>query len=292
MRVYATGEFLSRVLKIPISNPAANSLNVNAFDESSRATGSRFGGVQTYWANEADTATASRPKFRAMNLTLGKILGVVYCTDELVQDASGLEAYLTEAFTAEFAFKAELAATFGTGAGQLLGCMNSPGLITVAKESGQATATIVSANIQNMYARMWGPSRSKAIWLVNSEVEPKLIGTTISVGTAGSVLPLYCPSEDADKPFATMLGRPVIPVEYCSAPGTLGDILFVDPAEYLLTEKDGVQTVPSLHVKFLTDECAFRFTWRVAGQPIWHTPLTPLNGSLTVSSMVTLAARP
>jgi hypothetical protein len=31
--------------------------------------------------------------------------------------------------------------------------------------------------------------------------------------------------------------RPVIPVEYGSAPGTLGDIILVDPGEYLLTEK-------------------------------------------------------
>jgi hypothetical protein len=42
----------------------------------------------------------------------------------------------------------------------------------------------------------------------------------------------------------------VIPVTYCSAPCALGDIIFVDPGEYLLTEKDGIQMAQSLQVKF------------------------------------------
>ncbi len=61
-RTYDTGILASKVAKIPISTNA-NGLKINAVDENSRGNGSRWGGIQTYWENEAEQFTASRPKF-------------------------------------------------------------------------------------------------------------------------------------------------------------------------------------------------------------------------------------
>jgi hypothetical protein len=47
----------------------------------------------------------------------------------------------------------------------------------------------------------------------------------------------------------------------------------------------------SMHVRFLYDETAFRFVFRMDGQPLWDKPLTPYKGTTTTSTTVTLATR-
>lgn len=86
-RTYETGILASKVKKIPISTNA-NGLKINAVDEDSRANGSRWGGVQTYWEAEADEHTGSKPKFRQMELSLKKLTGLCYATDELLDRKS------------------------------------------------------------------------------------------------------------------------------------------------------------------------------------------------------------
>ena len=102
-RVYETGQLASRVRRIPIS-ANANGLKMNAVAETSRATGSRWGGVVGYWVGEGGTKTASAPKLRQMELGLHKLAALCYATDELLADASALEAVIQQAFAEEFAW--------------------------------------------------------------------------------------------------------------------------------------------------------------------------------------------
>jgi HK97 family phage major capsid protein len=57
----------------------------------SRADGSRWGGVQGYWAPEAGAVTASKPRFALLTLELHKLTALVNVTDELLKDATGLD---------------------------------------------------------------------------------------------------------------------------------------------------------------------------------------------------------
>ena len=82
-RMYSDGEILDRLERIPIS-PNANGVKINAVDEDSRVDGSRWGGLQAFWANEADPYTASKAKYRQIELRLNKLTGLSYVTDELV----------------------------------------------------------------------------------------------------------------------------------------------------------------------------------------------------------------
>lgn len=288
-RVYETGQLIGRTRQVPIS-ANANGLKVNAIDETSRANGSRFGGVRGYWANEADEKTASKPKFRQMELDLKKLIGLCYATDELLQDATALESIIMQAFPEEFVFKAEDAMINGTGAGQPLGILNSGCLVSVAKETGQAAATIVPENIAKMWSRCWGRSRANAVWMINQDVEPQLHLMSLPVGTGG--VPVYLPAGGlSQSPYATLYGRPVIPVEYCATIGTQGDILLGDWDQYLMIQKGGVQAASSIHVRFIYDETTFRFVWRLDGQPIWKSALTPYKGSNTLSPFVALDTR-
>ncbi len=287
--VHEMGAVSSRVRRLPVG-PNANGLKMNAIDETSRASGSRWGGVEAYWMDEGQTKTATKPKLRQMEWTLKKLIALMYATDELIQDATALSAVASAAFTEEMGFQLEDAIINGSGAGDPLGILNSTALITVAKEGSQVAKTIVTNNIIKMRSRMHPKSRANAVWFVNLDVEPELHNMTLVVGTGG--IAVWMPAGGlSGQPFDTLFGRPVIPVEYCQTLGTKGDIYFADLSQYGVIEKGGVQAASSIHVQFLTDQMTFRWVMRTDGQSMWSSPLTPKNGSTTTSPFVTLATR-
>jgi len=288
-RTYEASILASRVRRIPIG-PNSNGLILKTVDEKSRATGSRWGGVHAYWAAEAGPKTKSTPTFGELELKLKKLIGLCYTTDELLQDAEALEAIITQAFTEEFSWMADEAIFTGTGVGQPLGILNAPASVTVAKETGQAANTILYQNIVKMYSRMWGRSRPNAVWLINQDIEPQLFTMSMAVGAGG--IPVYMPAGGLSaSPYGTLIGRPVIPNEHSETLGTVGDIMFADLSQYIMIDKGGISTASSIHVKFLYDETAFRFVYRVDGQPLWSIALTPAKGSNTLSPFVALATR-
>lgn len=288
-RAYQTGQVASRCRRIPVGTNA-NGLKIPGIDETSRATGSRWGGVRAYWLGEADEKIASKPKFRMIELNLKKMIGLCYATDELLQDATALAAIISQAFSEEFGFMLDDGVINGTGAGMPMGIMNSPCIVQVNKETGQLAATVVYENIVNMWSRCYAKSRTNAVWLINQDVEPQLFTMGIVVGTGGS--PVYMPPGGASAaPYGTLFGRPVIPIEQCQTLGTAGDIILGDFSQYLLIDKGAMQTAQSIHVRFVYDESVFRFVYRVDGQPLWNATLTPFKGSNTLSPFVRLQTR-
>jgi HK97 family phage major capsid protein len=288
-RAYTQGEILKRVNKIPISGNS-NGIKLYGIDETSRADGSRFGGIRSYWTAEGGLKLDSKPKFREMDMRLHKIAALVYCTDELLQDTAALEAWITSRLPDELRFKAEDAILTGTGAGMPLGIFNSGAAITVPAEAGQLAGTVVFENIVNMWSRLYASSRSNAVWLVDQSVEPQLYTMSLSIGAGG--IPVYMPAGGiSGAPFSTLFGRPIITVEYLSQLGTKGDIVLADLSQYTVIDKGDVQQASSMHVRFLYDETVYRFVYRIDGQPEWNSPLTPKNGGATVSPFVVLATR-
>lgn len=289
-RVYDEGILANRTRQVEIS-AKSNKFKTNMIDETSRATGSRMGGVQIYRAAEADTVTAKKPKFAKIDLELEKLMGLAYMTDELMEDATALESVYKEAFTSEFAFTVDDEIFRGTGSGQCLGLLKSDALVTVAKEAGQGADTIVAENIINMYSRLWSRSRPKAAWFINQEIEPQLHQMTIETGTGSGQLVYMPPGGLSQAPYGTMYGLPVIPIEHGSALGDKGDIVLADLSQYLMIKKGGLKQDVSAHVRFINGEMTFRFTMRNNGQPMWEKPLTPYKGANTLSPYVTLAER-
>jgi HK97 family phage major capsid protein len=91
----------------------------------------------------------------------------------------------------------------------------------------------------------------------------------------------------------TLKNRPIVPLEQCQAVGTTGDVILADFSQYLVIDKGGMgmQTASSIHVKFVYDEMTYRFTYRVDGQPLWHSTLTAANSGTTRSPFVGLGTR-
>jgi HK97 family phage major capsid protein len=288
-KAHDQANFKSRARRMPISGNA-NGTKINAIDEQSRANGSRWGGVQVYWVDEAAAKTASKPKFRQMELTLSKVAGLVYATDENLADAAQLEAIVREALPEEINHEVDETFVTGDGAGKPQGILNSACLVTVAKESGQTAATFLSENVFKMYARMWARSMSNAVWYINQDVWPQIFELKQVVGTGG--VPMFIPGGGINAPpFGTLMGRPIQPVEQCETLGTVGDVILADWSQYMYADKGGIESASSIHVRFVNDETVFRFIYRIDGQPIWNSALTPKKGSNTQSPFVVLATR-
>jgi HK97 family phage major capsid protein len=284
-----TGMILPMISKMTLSGNK-NGIKVNGLDETSRVNGSRAGGIVAYWKGEAAEKTGSKPKFRQIDLSLNKLIGLCYATDELMDDAQALAQTISEGFRDEFNFKITDAIIRGSGVGQPLGILNSGCVVSVSKETGQAADTILFENVQNMWSRILAPSRPNAIWVINQDCEPQMGRMSLAVGTGG--VPVYMPAGGASaSPYATLFGRPVVPIEQCETVGTTGDIMLCDFSKYKAIDKGGIQNDVSMHVRYVYDEQVFRFVYRFDGQPILGSAITPYKGTNTLSHFVKLDSR-
>lgn len=268
------------------------SVKYRAVAESSRATGSRRGGVTGYWLDEADTMTASKPQFRTGELKPHKLHVLYYATEELIQDGgSFLEQEMTQFAAEEINFLVSDSILNGTGVGQPQGILTSNALVSVAKEQGQAAATLDIQNIVKMWSRLHAPSQTKAKWYVNQAVYPQLFTMVLNVGTGG-VAVFMPPGGISGSPYASLMGRPVVPIEWCAALGTQGDIILADFSEYIVAKRGTINSQMSIHVEFLTDQLVYKFTFRVDGQSRWHSTLTPFKDTTkTQSPFIVLDSR-
>lgn len=287
---------------------SGESITFNANAETSRATGSRWGGIRGYWVAEANQITASKPKLRQVKIEPKQLAVLVYATDKLLRNGGpAVSQFLTRAATEEITFMSNDAIINGTGAGQPLGLLNgvsadtalntpatgtaiAGGMIAQYKEVGQAAKTVIPQNIVRMWSRLHNRSRGTAIWLINQEIEPQLYLMNQQIG-AGGVLVYMPPGGLSDAPYGTLFGRPVIPCDYCAALGTQGDVILMDPAAYVTGTRGTVETAMSIHLRFDYAESVFRFMYEVDGQPWLAAPLTPYKGNNTLSAYVTLVTR-
>ena len=144
-----SNDLLSKTQRFTCSG---NTMVFPAIDETSRVDGSRFGGILSYWMDEAGQLTGVKPKFRRMNMTLHKLACLAFATEELLNDAMvALDQYLFNLFAMEMEFRIGDSLINGDGVGKPLGLLNAPALVTVAAEAGQPAATILTENIVKMW---------------------------------------------------------------------------------------------------------------------------------------------
>jgi HK97 family phage major capsid protein len=163
--------------------------------------------------------------------------------------------------------------------------------VSVTKENAQSAATIVPKNLIKMFARCHARSRRNAVWFINQDIEPQLFTMTQDAGTAGQLV--YMPPGGlSQSPYGTILGRPVMPIEYAATLGTVGDIMLADLSAYCSGTQGGMDSAMSMHLRFDYAETAFRFMFAVDGQPWLASAITPYKGSSnTVSPFVALETR-
>jgi HK97 family phage major capsid protein len=244
-------------------------------------------GVQVYWRSEASQMTSQRQKqVEPRSVVLHQLYALVTASEELLKDAPRLANRLTKKVAAGFRWKINETIMNGDGVGKPKGWMKSNALVSVAKESGQTADTVVAANVANMLARIIDPS--KASWFINQDVLPQLMLMTLGN------YPIWTPpaSGFVNAPGGFLLGRPVRFNDHCETLGDKGDIQLVNPEGYYAATRDtGLQYASSIHLFFDYGLEAFRWEFRLGGQPFLSAPVTPAKSTKTRSHFVTLAER-
>lgn len=285
----AESQLFPRVRKLPMSS---NTLKLNYIKDTDRSSGALFGGVIIYWVAEEGTTTPTKPALGQVTLSLNKMFGLAYATSELIEDSPiSIGPWLSQQFSEAFGWQMDYEIINGGGTGRPEGILNSNALIPITKEVGQDAATIVAQNVIKAYARMPSRNRANAIWIANEDTLPQLMTMTLAVGTGG--VPVWLPANSlANLPHDTLMGKEIIYTEHCQTLGTVGDFFFWAPDQYLMGMKStGVRADTSIHLKFETDETAFRFIWRVDGKCPWPSALTPRHSSDTLSPILGIATR-
>lgn len=280
--LYSTGQILDLCDRLPMRSAK---LKIPAIGDDARTDGNRFGGLTMNWLEPGDEIPASRPEVRRLEFTTKRLAGLTWSSDELIADAPAWEATLTRLFGLESAFRIEDEIINGEGSRGPLGILNSPCLITVAPESGQAAATIRAENLVGMWTRCWGASRRRAVWLLGDDAAAQIALATLGTGTtAFSKIISF-----ADGGMQIM-GRPAVTMEQGAQLGTVGDVILCDLSQYIVAERS-TRAESSIHVRFIHGESAFRFSVRADGMPAWASTITPKNAAATQSPFIALAAR-
>lgn len=280
--IHQTGVFSSKARRLPVS---ANSNYgwINGVDETSRATGSRWGGIRGYRVAEAATKTGSKPTFRRINWELKEYACLVVATDQLLQDAAMFSEIVNQGCREELSFMLNDDIMNGIGSSGAQGFMQSGALISFARlDANKIQGTDISA----MWNRMDLRGRATAEWFIGNDSQPQL-DNLFAVGSTAVLYPYASIGADG---VQRLYGKPINVTEFNPSLGTLGDIVLADMNQYLTWEKSDVEAQTSIHVYFTTDETAFRFVYRSDGKSSVASALTPYKGTTTTSPFVALTA--
>ena len=272
-----------RAFNVPMG---ASSIKLNGLDDYDRTDAAKGGHLGTVTAEGGTTPTITKLAFEQITLTPIKIMVDVATTPELEEDSpQSVPALINRIVPARMSQKIDQDLMTGSGASQPLGAFHASNAARklVAKAAGQTRATtpIVLANVTDMYCAAKNPDR--CVWVTG----PAMLSYLMQLGST-YFLPFSNANNIVGPPPMTLFGRPLFLCGKLAAAGTVGDIGFVDPAEYYVGQRGGVRTATSIHVLWSTDEFAYRFVVRVDGKPGWSAVETLENGE-TVSPFVTLA---
>ena len=274
---------------IPMQAP---SVEMDAIVDKSHST-SVSGGLTVTRRAEAVTLTSSRQEMEKITLKATSLWGLAFATEELLADSPiSFVARISNGFNVQFQAHKFNEKLRGNGAGAPLGVLTALAAsslgptISIAKENGQAADTFLYQNILKMRARAWG--FGNAIWIANHDCYPQLATLQIPTGVGGQLV--YQPSLVEDRPDM-LLGRPIFYSEYASTVGDQGDLILGNWSQYMEGTYQPIQSAESIHVRFLNNERAIRFSERSTGAPSWKSALTPAKSSSTLSPFVVLDAR-
>lgn len=246
-------------------------------------------GVQAYWRSEGTQMLASKAAVTPAMLVLHELYAFVLATQEVLDDAPRLQNRITVQAARAIRWKAFEGVMFGDGNGKPLGFMNSDAKVIQAKEGGQAADTITVPNILKMYSRILRTG-GRPMWLGNSDTLPQL--GQLTIGNVPAWLPVNGALQGAPD-GGVLLGRQLVFNEHCATLGDLGDLVAVDLSGYALATKvgGGLDFAASIHLFFDQNISAFRWIFRVGGQPYLSKPVAPAKGNNTKSHFIALEAR-
>ena len=287
--LFSESGILSRVNLLPMTSNVLVAAGFNTTDTSSGAVG----GLELKWEAEGETLDSQTGVLGSIFLRAKKGAILVECSNELLEDSVAASVQLEQVMRNATQLGLERAILTGNGVGQPRGVLNDVGLVTIAKESGQAADSLVFENIVNMVARQHPSTLANSVWIASPSVLPQLLSLAFPIRdganvVGGSQVPITVEGEPVG--MYRLMGLPLLLSETLPALGDKGDLMLVNFGEQLLGMRTDLQIEMSPHLKFNQDKTVFRLRVRCDSTGRWSGPATPLNGN-SLSWAVCLAER-
>jgi HK97 family phage major capsid protein len=276
--------------------------------EASRANGQRWGGMTATWGyGETALPPPADAMLSRINTVQNQLLIYTTVSRDLFADSGSIGRWIKYVGLAEIRAALEWAMILGNGSGAgspcPMGAAVSPATVVIARATGGA----ISVNdVNSMWRAIYGACQTNAVW----HCSPTTVYALDALNTAGQGPPLYYPAGTSPigTPYATIKGRPLIPIESCPALGTAGDLICVDWTQYALTylklnptdsplafdlqpprdgyhrgivglREDAVESRISTDRLFELDELAIVFKLRGDGNFLWPNTMTVGDGT-------------
>ncbi len=262
-------------------------LKIAGWDTSSASDDQLFGGFQAETVGEAETINEQRGLVRAVKLVANKLAILSAASNELIDDSRPAANMLASGMGTAIGWLIDRHVIRGDGVAKPLGILNSDSRVVQSKEGGQAAVSLVAENFARMFSRLHPSLYPTARWLVHPSCIPWIESLALVVGTGGSD---WAGRVRFERGQYSIMGLPVSVTEKCSSIGTEGDVILTSLSEYAIGMRKEVSVETSRHVRFASDETAFRAIARLDGRAKWNAPYTPANGD-TLSWCVTLETR-
>ena len=254
---------------------AGNSFSMNMSDESSLAIGSQFGGIRGYWRGEAGQVTPTMPKLREVRGKLGALEALMYATEDQLEDTTQLASLAQIGFPTVLGYQLGDAIFHGDGGVQPLGIINAPCTVQIDKESGQAAATLVYLNLDNMVDRLLPGTEDGAVFYIHPSNRQKMRNVYVTPGSNTDFMPFLMKGGGAaGQQVDPINGFPIERTQQCKVPGTIGDIILANLKHYYLFRKKGIRASESMHVAFLTSRCTTSRSRMRMARPLAHRSLS------------------
>ena len=273
-------EFQNRVMQLAatqtIVRPRAEVIRMNrrevripALEQSAVVSGgfNWFGGIKTYYTEEAGEMQESQPSFRQIILTANKMTAYTVASDELLDDSAvSIQDFLMgdRGFPGAIAHQADYDYLRGNGAGRPQGVVDAS--CTLIQPRGTAGA-VGYEDLTAMLSQAL-PNTS-LVWVVSQTVMNELL--TLQ-GPSGN--PLYLWANAVSGAPATLLGYPVIFTDKLPALGTKGDVLLAAFSHYLIGDRQAVTMDMSTEEYFRTNQVSWRANFRHDGRPWLKDPIS------------------
>lgn len=248
-------------------------------------------GIKVGTRAQGTTMTQSSIIIQNRQIQLNEVYALVPVADELIADAPLLNNYLSVKAPQKIGWKVDDFVFNGRGNTEPLGFLQANSLVTTSTSSSANTFSLV--DLANMYSRLI-PSTMRKIggcWIMTPRAMAYLI--TLSQGTTVGFPVALANMNVEGQLITTLFGMPIYVSQHAAAFSSAGDIILADMKGYAsYVKQDGIDFQTSIHLFFDSGAMAFRWRFRMGGEPYLKNVITPANDTTnTMSHFVRLAAR-
>lgn len=281
------------VRNIPVGQ--TNNFSWPALDQyftPAKGTSAVYGGVQVFRRGEVDPRPSSDYKLRNIEYKITDLVGLGSLSRDLLMDNFlAADMIMQDVFGRAMAWRKDWEFFNGSDVGQPMGLLKSPATLTVSRSSSNH---IVFADLVAMLAAFHQAHLKNAMWVGNQTIYTDLMAVVNGSGnyvfqpnnqiTQATMPSLIDRTTSNGLKYAaqgTLLGLPIRFTEKLPALGTTGDLMLIDPTQYGVATRMGLEIGVSEHFQFNTDQITYRFKLRNDARPLWLGPYVSADSANT-----------